>query len=200
MSEDFLRCPNLSPTEIRKNVLQQISGFLESMGKSISSFDLVPNGFSSIDVHNETRELLTKRIIIIREEDLNAISFLNAKQRFAFQIIPQRIFENKAGAFFVDGPGGTGKSFLYRALLADVRSKGYLALAIATLGIAASILPGGRTAHSRFRIPVDVSEGRSCKVSKQSSLATLIVECKLIIWDEAPMAKRSSIESLNELL
>ena len=51
---------------------------------------------------------------------------------------------------------------LYRALLADVRSKGFIALATATSGIAASILLGGRTAHSRFKIPIYISPGATC--------------------------------------
>ena len=156
--------------------------------------------YHPFDVENQTRELLPERRITVREEDLNAISLLNEKQRHAFEIISHRIYENKNGAFFVDGPGGTEKSFLYRALLADVRSKGYLALATATLGIATSILPGGRTAHSRFKIPIDLLEGRACRVSKQSNLAAMIRESKLIIWDEAPMSKRSAIEALNDLL
>ncbi|KAL3532808.1 hypothetical protein ACH5RR_006329 [Cinchona calisaya] len=84
--------------------------------------------------------------------------------------------------------------------MANVRSKGFVALATATSGIAASILLGGRTAHSRFKIPINILEGATCRVSKQSALATLIKECKLIIWDEAPMAKRTAIEALNDLL
>ncbi|WMV30482.1 hypothetical protein MTR67_023867 [Solanum verrucosum] len=50
-------------------------------------------------------------------------------------------------AFFIDGPGGTGKSFLYHALIATVRYRGFIALATASSGVAASLLPGGRTAH-----------------------------------------------------
>ncbi|KAL0305019.1 UNVERIFIED_CONTAM: hypothetical protein Scaly_2999400 [Sesamum calycinum] len=65
---------------------------------------------------------------------------------------------------FIDGPGGSGKTFLYRALLADVRSKGYIALAVATSGVAAALLPGGRTAYSRFKIPIDLMEKNGTKV------------------------------------
>ncbi|GKB49844.1 ATP-dependent DNA helicase RRM3-like protein [Tanacetum coccineum] len=108
--------------------------------------------------------------------------------------------ENKGGAFFVDGPRGTRKTFLYRALLAKTRSEGHIALAIATSGIAASIRPGGRTAHSRFKIPLDLVEGSICRVSKQISLASLIKDCKLIIGDEALMAKRADVEALKDLL
>ncbi|CAA0810729.1 Unknown protein [Striga hermonthica] len=111
-----------------------------------------------------------------------------------------RIDRKQKGAFFIDGPGGTGKSFLYRALLATIRSRGGIALATATSGIAASILSGGRTAHSRFKIPIDLSTSCTCRISKQSSLGCLIRESKLIVWDEAPMAKRDAIEALDKAL
>ncbi|GER52214.1 DNA helicase homolog [Striga asiatica] len=66
-------------------------------------------------------------------------------------------FLESMGAFFIDSPGGTGKSFLYRALLADIRSKGYIGLATATSGIAASILPGDFAGKEVFihRIPLE---------------------------------------------
>jgi len=38
----------------------------------------------------------------------------------AYNVITDIIVSNKSGAFFVDGPGGTGKTFLYRALLATI--------------------------------------------------------------------------------
>ena len=95
------------------------------MGKSIASFGLVPNDLSFFDVENQTRELLAERSITVHEEDLNAITLLNEKQRHAFEVICRSIYENISEAFFVDDPRGTGKSFLYRALLADVRSKGF---------------------------------------------------------------------------
>jgi DNA replication protein DnaC len=49
----------------------------------------------------------------------------------------------RAKYFLVDGPGGTGKTFLYKALLAKVLSERLIDIAIATSGIAASILPEG---------------------------------------------------------
>ncbi|CAL5413369.1 unnamed protein product [Camellia sinensis] len=104
------------------------------------------------------------------------------------------------GCFFIDGPGGTGKTFLYKALLAAIRSKNYIALATTTSRVATSILPRGRTAHSRFKIPIDVDTYKSCNIGKQTGLANLLRTAKLIIWDEAPMAKRQNIEALNDML
>ena len=59
----------------------------------------------------------------------------------------------RAAIYFVDGPVGIRKTYLYRALLAKVRSRGMIALATTTSGVAALILLGGRTTHSRFGIP-----------------------------------------------
>ncbi len=56
--------------------------------------------------------------------------------------------------FFVDGLGGAGKTFLYRCLLSRVRFTGDITLLMASSGIAALLLEGGCTAHSRFKIPV----------------------------------------------
>ena len=52
--------------------------------------------------------------------------------------------------FFIDGLRGTSKTFFYRTLLAQVRSRLLIALATTTFGVAAVILLGGRTTHSRF--------------------------------------------------
>ena len=82
----------------------------------------------------------------------------------------------------MDGPGGTGKTYLYRALLAKVRSMDLIAVATAMSGIAASIMPGGRTTHSRFKIPIKLEENPVCNFTKQSGTTTLLREASLVIW------------------
>ncbi|CAN1823226.1 ATP-dependent DNA helicase PIF1 [Linum perenne] len=61
-------------------------------------------------------------------------------------------------------------------------------------------MTGGRTAHSRFHIPVDVNETSTCHIELRSELAELIENTSLIIWDEAPMAHKHCIESLDRTL
>jgi ATP-dependent DNA helicase PIF1 len=80
--------------------------------------------------------------------------------------------------------------FLYKALLAKVRSRGLIAIATATSGIAASILPDGRTARSRFKIPIKIGDNSMCSFTKQSDTAELLRRAALIIWDEVAMTKR----------
>ena len=96
----------------------------------------------------------------------------------------------------MDGPGGTGKTYLYRALLAKVRSMDLIAVATATSGIAASIMPGGRTAHSRFKIPIKLTDNRMCSFTKQSGTTELLKQVSLIILDEVAMKKRQAVENI----
>ncbi|SAL98743.1 hypothetical protein [Absidia glauca] len=92
--------------------------------------------------------------------------------------------------FFVDGPGGTGKTYLFNSLLQRVRQDGSIALAAASSGTAALLLNGGRTAHSMFKVPLDVDDNTTCSIPASSSLATLVRQTKPILWDEASMINR----------
>ena len=66
-------------------------------------------------------------------------------------MILNKVFTGEPAIFSIDGPGGTSKTCLYYAILAIVRSKNLIALATISSGVAAAILLGGRTAHSRFK-------------------------------------------------
>ncbi|CAI9266057.1 unnamed protein product [Lactuca saligna] len=157
MLEDFLHCNNYSKKEAKRNAFKQINTYLQSTGRQIHEFDILPDDLSYTDLDDQTEEIIAQQ-------------------------------------------SGIGKTFLYRALLAKIRSKGHIALATATSGIAASLLPGGRTAHSRYKIPLDLIDRSICRISKECSLGILIKTCQLIIWDEATMAKRSALEALDDLL
>ena len=102
--------------------------------------------------------------------------------------------------FFVDGPGGTGKTFLENALLDGVRGQGKVALAMAFSGIAAQLLVGGRTSHSRTKCPLHLHEDTICNMVKQSDEAAILREAALIIWDEASMIHRYMLEAVDRLL
>ncbi|XP_040989063.1 ATP-dependent DNA helicase PIF2-like [Juglans microcarpa x Juglans regia] len=146
------------------------------------------------------REIDDERAVTILEEDLLASNSLNSEQKNAYNLILQTLLSNESDAFFIDGPAGTSKTFLYKALLATIRSKNMIALAVASSGVVASILPGGQTTHSRFKIPLNADKDSTCNVVKQGSLAKLLRLTKLIIWDEAPMSTKYSIEALDKML
>ena len=96
---------------------------------------------------------------------------------------------------------GQANTHLYKKVLQYVRMTGRIALAVAMSGIAALLLPGGRTAHSRFKLPVPLPlDNCKCNVSGRSIAATLLRDCALIVWDEAPTASRSMFEAVDRCL
>jgi hypothetical protein len=125
---------------------------------------------------------------------------LNLEQLSGFMEIIDHVINRKARVSFIDGPGGTGKTFLYRCLIATVLSEGLIEMTTTTSGITTSIMPGGRTTHSVFKIPMKISDGSVCKFSKQSDTADLFRRAALVIWDEVAMTKRQSIETLDRSL
>ncbi|XP_051220245.1 uncharacterized protein [Lolium perenne] len=200
MSEDYLRNhPNKAAVE--QMVLRDIRDLVHSMGKDIGSYGLpdldpVDDGCSS----GYSREVQEEMSIIPDKKDINLFTSLNTEQRAGFDEILSHIVDKRSQVFFVDGPGGTGKTYLYKALLAKVRSLGQIAIATATSGIAASIMPGGRTAHSRFKIPIKLTDSSMCNFTKQSGTADLLRKASLIIWDEVAMTKRQTVETLDRSL
>ncbi|CAK8568464.1 unnamed protein product [Lathyrus sativus] len=110
----------------------------------------------------------------IPNEEVQSVVKLNNDQMNAYNIIMNAIHEKQGQVFFVDGPGGTGKTFLYRTIMANLRRNNEIVLATASSSIAATLLPGGRTAHSRFGIPIDIEHHSICKIAKNSDLEKLI--------------------------
>jgi ATP-dependent DNA helicase PIF1 len=102
--------------------------------------------------------------------------------------------------FFIDAPGGTGKTFVLNTLASYFRSKGKVALSNASSGIAAVLLQGGRTAHSRFGIPLKVLPTTECSITARSTAGKVIIAADLIIWDESPMISKTIMASVDRLL
>ncbi|KAL6207830.1 hypothetical protein ACLB2K_018783 [Fragaria x ananassa] len=200
MIEDYTSSSAPNNAHITNRLLRDLNELLAQHSKSISDYDLPQMTRDSNDGSNLPRLIQDEVSIITPQQDYNAVHNLNQDQTFAYNTIISAIERNDNVMFFVDGPGGTGKTYLYRALLATLRNKNHIVLATATSGIAATILPGGRTAHSRFKIPLDPEKTPTCSISKQSDLAELIRKSSAIICDEAPMMHKCAFEALNETL
>ncbi|CAN6846217.1 unnamed protein product [Brassica oleracea] len=69
------------------------------------------------------------------------------------------------------GNRGTGKTFLYQTIISRLRSMKQIVLPVASSGIAALLLPNGRTAHSRFNIPLKLDEDKLCNIKPGTMLA-----------------------------
>jgi hypothetical protein len=123
---------------------------------------------------------------------------LNADQRNAFDTIISRIetptpidpsssSHDGSICFFLHGPGGTGKTFVYNTICHYLRSQEKIVLCVASSGIASLLLPGGRTSHFRLKIPIKINESSFRHIPKDANLAELLRQTSLIIWDEFPI-------------
>jgi hypothetical protein len=70
-------------------------------------------------------------------------------------------------------------------------------LAITSSGIASLLLLGGRTTHSRFKIPIDLHDESTYNITQQMKVAELVRKADLIIWDEAPMMHRRTFKVID---
>ena len=69
-----------------------------------------------------------------------------------------------------------------------------------SFGIAALLLPGGQTSHSRFKIPLDIHESSLYAIIKNFHLADLLRHTHLIIWDKVPMQHYYCFEAVHRTL
>ncbi|CAN0926292.1 ATP-dependent DNA helicase PIF1 [Linum grandiflorum] len=156
-----------------------------------------PNGHFMDDLvaqqlqNDPAKELLTYN---------SSYAALNTDQKLAHEAVLSSLANKKSQLYFLYGHGGTGKTFLYNCIISKVRSLGQIALVVASSGIATTLLPGGVTAHSRFKIPIDVDHSSTCAIKKGTALARLIEQATLIVWDEAPMVHRLSFEAVDRTL
>ena len=125
----------------------------------------------------------------------------NDEQKYAFDRIVQYIETinetTTPKCFFLHGPAGTGKTFVYNTIANYFRGQAKIVLCVASSGIASLLLTGGRTSHSRFSIPIKVDEVSTCFIPVQSVLGELIKNTNLIIWDEVPMQHKHCFETVD---
>src|SRR5690348_2082057 len=101
-------------------VLIDIRNMLLSMGKDIKSFPLSDINGTYDDVYNIPQEIVEETTIEHNNNDVTLSESLNDEQRAAYDEIMSTIDTDCGGLFFVDGSDGIEKTYLYRALLANV--------------------------------------------------------------------------------
>ena len=191
-----------SEAQIQDYGLYLLDQLLHQFGKKLQDWNSMP------EVVGNWRELAGNPLIAEqRQYNLNdearlaaqCIASLNIDQRSAFDKITSAITNKTGEIFFLHGPGGTGKTYLYNTLCYHLRSQAKIVLCAASSGIAALLLKGGRTAHSSFKIPIPCHETTLCNFRKNSHLADLIShsDTELVIWDEAPMHHRHIVETVD---
>ncbi|XP_074300532.1 uncharacterized protein LOC141631809 [Silene latifolia] len=187
----------------RSYTLIEIDNILMRYGKSLKDIKEMP--LPSFDDLKGVENKLVREEQMYDHEQLHQewsekVQQLNTEQLHVYEEVIDAVYRNKGGVMFLYGHGGTGKTFLYSTLSAKSRADNKIVLNVASSGIAALLLPGGRTAHGRFEIPIELFENSTCNISRRSQLAELIRMTSLIIWDEAPMDNRFAYEALDRTM
>src|SRR5206468_3976119 len=81
-----------------------------------------------------------------------------------------------------------------------LRGQRRIVICVASSGIAALLLIGGRTSHSCFKIPIKIHESSTCSIRKNSLEADLLRSTDMIIWDEVPIQHHHIAEAVDRTL
>ena len=66
--------------------------------------------------------------------------------------------------------------------------------------IASLLLPKDKIAHYTFCIPLAINDESTCNINQGNIHSKLLMETKLIIWDEAPMMNKLCFEAFDKIL
>lgn len=122
-------------------------------------------------------------------------SQMNTGQRQALSAMINCLHDGSGGVVFLDGPAGTGKTFILQAFISYLYSTKKKPIIVASTGLAASLYEEGSTAHSMFRIPFCLDDKTVCSLGK-SWRTKLFREADILIWDEAVCIEKDAIEAV----
>jgi hypothetical protein len=157
-------------------LIKKLTQLFSNSGGNIEDFNL-PKLSTQNDPMYENRLLndeLDVEPLVLSMQAQSLLSQLNTDQRHVYDTIIGRVLSSLPEFFFVSGHGGTGKAFLWNTLIANIRLKGKIVLAVDSSGVASLLMPKGRTAHSRLKIPFDMNETAMCTIRRGTMLPELI--------------------------
>ncbi|KAH1069241.1 hypothetical protein GYH30_006728 [Glycine max] len=127
-----------------------------------------------------------------RSEFKNLFLSMTDEQKQIYHKIMEAVNNNEGDMFFLYGYGGTGKTYIWRTLASSLRAKNQIVIMVASSGIASLLLPGGRTAHSKFKIPVPIFEDSTCNILQGTKVIVFGGDFRQIL-PVIPRGSRSNI-------
>ncbi|GBM40689.1 hypothetical protein AVEN_159663-1 [Araneus ventricosus] len=135
-----------------------------------------------------------------RQEGARLMAMLNPEQCTIFDAIMNTIRyveEASPKTFYVNAFAGSGKSFLFSAIIRSVRRLGEIAAPVGWTGISAIILEGGRTAHSSFKLLVPILNNSSWSIHHSTKGGRFLKATEIIIWDECTMTPHHALSAVD---
>ncbi|RZB42938.1 ATP-dependent DNA helicase PIF1 [Glycine soja] len=195
---------HIDDEQLKNLTLLEIEKLLHANQKSLRGYPTMPYPESANPASCLENSLILSELNYnndeARSEFENHFLSMTDEQKQIYHKIMEVVNNDEGGMFFLYGYGGTGKTYIWRTLASSLRAKNQIVIMVASSGIASLLLPGGRIAHSKFKIPVPIFEDSTCNILQGSQVAELLNQTNLIIWDEAPMAHKFCFEALDQTL
>nr|GEV52666.1 DNA helicase [Tanacetum cinerariifolium] len=199
----WLRSSRSIQIEIYKHVVQILSIHLQNIQRVVFRDK---DKLDDVVVNTRTKKTTLTEWLRYNEQNTDGrhLTYLNFPNEFVWNLNGkywsrrcQRHKSSIGGLIYVHPIAG--KTFLWKTITYTLRANRKIVLTVASSGVASLLLPVGRTSHSRFKLPLDLTDTSVCSV-KKTQLANLIRETSLIIWDEASMNDRRCFETLDKTL
>ncbi|XP_011872724.1 PREDICTED: uncharacterized protein LOC105564719, partial [Vollenhovia emeryi] len=192
MIEDYIHNNDIDPENMALNYIEEI---MKINGSSCENFQL-PNPYP-VNIYRQE--------YIVEEERQRGnymLSKLNVEQKKVYDSIMRAIDnENEPERLFcIDGFAGSGKTYLFNTLIGIIRGRNEVVLPCASTGIAATLLKGGRTYHSLFKLSIPIDESAKSNIRENSMHVRELIAAKLIIWDEVSMTVGHALGAVDKLL
>jgi ATP-dependent DNA helicase PIF1 len=188
--------------DVVRAALGAIEVFMLEMGRSLTHADF---GFVLADLpdaqDDEGARRVRRRIpsaLSIASSTVERdrlVAMLTEEQRTGYGTVLAAIGSLQAcNVFAVLSSAGCGKTIFANAVAATVRASGRTAVCVAASALAAMLLLGGTTAHSRFHIPIPANDGTICCFSADDKI--LIRNADIILYDECSMVHHDVADTL----
>ncbi|KAL5185024.1 ATP-dependent DNA helicase PIF1 [Glycine soja] len=174
---NIIGCIRLTEKETIHLCLTEIENMLQANRRSLRYFPSMPYliGYARNQHHNNLihNEMAYDKEMLAEQYN-TTYQLLTDEQKTIVDTIMSVVNTQSVVVYFLYGYGGTGKTFVWTTLSSSIRSNGGIFCTVASSGIASLLLPGGRTAHSKFAIPVPTIENSTCNIHQGSELAELL--------------------------
>jgi hypothetical protein len=204
LSEDISHRYDCSQEHAYNLTLYDIDRTMKSLTaqeKTLSSFGLPMYYLSDNEMPTDTGDQIN--FDYEQEQAENIYERMTQEQQAIYNHIKRLIDEpkNTSKCIFIDGPGGSGKSFTLKAIDHYVRSQGKTICNMSGFGVAANELRDGRTVHNRFGLEVPCeSNTANSRIKVNSKAAKDIIATNVFIWDEAASSSKYMINCVERKL
>nr|XP_012563387.1 unnamed protein product [Hydra vulgaris] len=179
-----------------------LSEIINQSGKTLSDYNLpVVDEFIDFNLENLNDNVQQSIDEANRMRPLLNVNQLNVSNAVFAALNEQPCVENQhSRLFFMDGPAGSGKTFTYNYLIAEMSSRGVKSATAAWTGIAATLLTNGSTLHGLFKLPVPILDNSTCNVTPNSIQGQFLRQVSLFMLDETSMIPKHALNAIDRLL